>query len=223
VRQPHPLDTNAIITALREHGSVLWPLDAIPGEFTGWRHQIRAAARSAGLRISVRRIDGLVFIGHVDHVVTDDQINAFNKVIAGTVSAALMDGTPITYEQALHEAKRDRLKTLDQPADAPFADPNDRPLASRASTFTSSSGDPADAIHVGGLTDGSPVGRPPGVPHRSQPSSSRGIRPTRSRLRHSCSGSASTGSGASRPGTLQKLGVLPADYGCVQGSRQETS
>jgi hypothetical protein len=112
VRQPHPLDTNAIITALREHGSVLWPLDAIPGEFTHWRHRIRAAARSAGLRISVRRVDGLVFIGHVDHVVTDDQINAFNKVIAGTVSAALMDGPPITYEQALHEAKRDRLKIV---------------------------------------------------------------------------------------------------------------
>jgi hypothetical protein len=109
VRQPHPLDTDAIITALREHGSALCPLDAIPGEFTDWRRRIRAAARSAGLRISVRRVDGLVFIGHVDHVVTDDQINAFNKVIAGTVSAALDGEPPVTYEQALHEARRDRL------------------------------------------------------------------------------------------------------------------
>jgi hypothetical protein len=112
MRQPHPRDTNAIITALREHGSVLWPLDAIPGEFTDWRRRIRAAARSAGLRISVRRVDGLVFIGHVDHVVTDDQLNAFNKVIAGTVSAALMEGPPITYEQALQEARRERLKVV---------------------------------------------------------------------------------------------------------------
>jgi hypothetical protein len=112
VRQPHPLDTNAILAALREHGSALWPLNDIPGEFTDWRHQIRAAARSAGLRISVRRVDGLVFIGHVDHVVTDDQLNAFNKVIARTVSAALMERPPISYEQALHEAKRDRLRLV---------------------------------------------------------------------------------------------------------------
>jgi hypothetical protein len=57
-------------------------------------------------------VDGLVFIGHVDHVVTDDQINAFNKVVAGTVSAALAEGPPITYEQALREAKRDRLRLV---------------------------------------------------------------------------------------------------------------
>jgi hypothetical protein len=112
VRQPHPLDTNAIIAALREHGSALCPLNDIPGEFTDWRRRIRAAARSAGLRISIRRVDGLVFIGHVDHVVTDDQINAFNKVIAGTVSAALDGEPPVTYEQALHEARRDRLKIV---------------------------------------------------------------------------------------------------------------
>jgi hypothetical protein len=112
VRQPHPLDTNAISTALREHGSALWPLDAIPGEFPDWRRRIRAAARSAGLRISVRRVDGLVFIVHVDHVVTDDQINAFNKVIAGTVSAALDGEPPVTYEQALQGARRDRLKIV---------------------------------------------------------------------------------------------------------------
>jgi hypothetical protein len=91
VRQPHPLDANAILAALREHGSA-------------------RAARSAGLRISVRRVDGLVFIGHVDHVVTDDQIHAFNKVIAGAVSAALDGEPPVTYEQALHEARRDRLR-----------------------------------------------------------------------------------------------------------------
>jgi hypothetical protein len=89
---------------------VLWPLDAIPGEFTDWRRRMRAAARSAGLRISVRRVDGLVVIGHVDHVVTDDQINAVNKVVAGTVSAALAEGPPITYEQALREAKRNAVQ-----------------------------------------------------------------------------------------------------------------
>jgi hypothetical protein len=89
---------------------VLWPLDAIPGEFTDWRRQDarrRTVSRAKdGLRISIRRVDGLVFIGHVDHVVTDDQINAFGKVVAGTVSAALAEGPPIPYEQALHEASR---------------------------------------------------------------------------------------------------------------------
>jgi hypothetical protein len=55
----------------------------------------------------VRRVDGGVFIHHVDHVVTDDQITAFGKVIASAVG-----GQRITWEQALQQAREDRLRLV---------------------------------------------------------------------------------------------------------------
>jgi hypothetical protein len=59
--QPDPLDTAGVIDALRKHGSTLWPAQAIPVvEFAGWRRRIRTAARAANLRLSVRRVSGMV-------------------------------------------------------------------------------------------------------------------------------------------------------------------
>jgi len=108
MKLPDPRDTTSIVTALREHGSVLWPADAITGDFIEWRRRIRSAARAADLRISVRRVNGLVLIEHLDHVVTEDQITAFGKVIA----SSLPGEQPITYEQAMHQAARERLKPV---------------------------------------------------------------------------------------------------------------
>lgn len=108
MKQPHPLNVNAIVAALREHGSVQWSLDAIPAEFADWRRRIRQAAHSAGLRISVRRLHGLVLVQHVDHVLTEDQVTAFGKVVAGRAGL----GPRNTWEQALHEARRGRLTFL---------------------------------------------------------------------------------------------------------------
>lgn len=113
---PDPRDTTSVVAALRRHGSVLWPADAITGDFLEWRRRIRAAARKAELRISVRRVHGMVLVDHLDHVVSEDQINAFGKVIASTMPGA----QPVTYEQTLHEAARERLKPLPRD-DAPPA------------------------------------------------------------------------------------------------------
>ena len=95
------------MAGVRRDGSVLWPLAALPDDFLGWRRRVRAAAREAGLRISVRRVNEIAFVEHVDHVVTSDQYSAFSKVIQGQI-----DGRKITWEQALHEAGRDRMKTV---------------------------------------------------------------------------------------------------------------
>lgn len=108
MKLPGPRDTTSIVAALRQHGSVLWPADAITGDFLEWRRRVRAAARTAELRISVRRVHAMVLIDHVDHVVTEDQINAFGKVVASTMPGA----HPITYEQAMHKAARERLKPV---------------------------------------------------------------------------------------------------------------
>lgn len=108
MKLPDPRDTTSIVAALRQHGSVLWPADAITGDFLEWRRRIRSAARAADLRISVRRVHGLVLIDHVDHVVTEDQITAFGKVVASSMPGE----QPITYEQAMHQAARERLKPV---------------------------------------------------------------------------------------------------------------
>lgn len=108
MKLPDPRDFASIVAALRQHGSVLYPADAMTGDFLEWRRRIRAAARTAELRISVRRVHGLVLIDHVDHVVTEDQITAFGKVVASTMPGA----QPITYEQAMHQASRERLKPV---------------------------------------------------------------------------------------------------------------
>ena len=110
--QPDPLDTAGVIDALRRHGSTLWPAQAIPVEFTDWRRRIRAAARTANLRISVRRVSGMVFVEHLDHIVTDDQINAFRNIIA-----AHANGATLTWDQAFRQAARQRLKPV--PRDDP--------------------------------------------------------------------------------------------------------
>ena len=113
--RPDPLDTAGVIDALRKHGSTLWPAEAIPVEFTDWRRRTRAAARAANLRISVRRVSGMVFVEHLDHIVTEDQINAFGNIIA-----AHADGATLTWDQARRQAARQRLKPVPRD-DAPPA------------------------------------------------------------------------------------------------------
>jgi hypothetical protein len=75
----------AVTDAVRKYGSAQWPAAAIPEQFTDWRRAIRAAARATGLRISVRRVQEMVFIQHLDHVVTDDEMQAFSKIIASQI------------------------------------------------------------------------------------------------------------------------------------------
>ncbi|MBN9619465.1 MAG: hypothetical protein J0H43_06995 [Actinobacteria bacterium] len=110
IAAPDPHDITAIITLVRRDGSVMWPLTALPEDFLGWRRRVRAAARAADLRISVRRVNEIAFVEHVDHVVTDDQYTAFGKVIQAQV-----DGRELDWDDALHEAARDRLRPLPGP------------------------------------------------------------------------------------------------------------
>ena len=49
----------------------------------------------------------MVFVEHLDQIVTGDQINAVGKVIA-----AHADGATLTWDQALHQAARQRLKPV---------------------------------------------------------------------------------------------------------------
>lgn len=104
---PDPRDTGAVLDHVRREGSVMWPLAALPDDFLGWRRRIRAAAREATLRISVRRVGELAFIEHVDHVVTDDQNSAMSKIIG-----AHLDGRTISWDDAVHESARDRMNLV---------------------------------------------------------------------------------------------------------------
>ena len=113
MQQPDPRDAAAVLDALRKYGSAQWPATAIPGEFADWRRATRAAARAAGLRVSIRRLPGMVFVMHVDHVVTADDLQAFGKV-----TAAQLDGTELSWDEALHQAARQRLPPVPRP-DAP--------------------------------------------------------------------------------------------------------
>lgn len=103
MKQPDPRDPAAVTDAVRKYGSALWPAAALAGEFTDWRRTIRAA----DLRISVRRIHDMVLVEHLDHVVTEDETHAI-----GTIIAAHANGTTLTWDQALHQAGRDRLRPV---------------------------------------------------------------------------------------------------------------
>jgi hypothetical protein len=105
MKSPDPRNFASIVAALRQHGSVLWPADAITGDFLEWRRRIRAAARTAELRISVRRVHGLVLIDHVDHVVTEDQITAFGTRVLAAVGAGA-DKPPSRAGRASHSRSR---------------------------------------------------------------------------------------------------------------------
>lgn len=104
---PDPQDVAAVIARVRSDGSVMWSSGAMPGDFLAWRRRVRSAARQAGLRISVRRLNEIVFVEHLDHVVTDDQHSALTKVVG-----AQIEGQQITWHEALHQAGRDRIRAV---------------------------------------------------------------------------------------------------------------
>ena len=104
---PDPRDVAAVITSVRRDGSVMWPVTALPEDFLGWRRSVRAAAKKAQLRISVRRVNDVAFIEHLDHVVTEDQYRAFGKVVQAQV-----DGREMSWDEAMHSAGRDRLSAV---------------------------------------------------------------------------------------------------------------
>ena len=104
---PDPRNIAAVIASVRRDGSSMWSLAALPEDFISWRRQIRAAAREANLRISVRRVNGIAFVEHLDHEVSDDQYSAFGKVVEAGI-----EGREITWDQALHQASRERLTAI---------------------------------------------------------------------------------------------------------------
>ena len=57
----------------------------------------------------------MVLVEHLDHIVTEDQVNAVGKVIA-----AHADGATLTWDQALRQAARERLTPVPRD-DAPPA------------------------------------------------------------------------------------------------------
>ena len=57
----------------------------------------------------------MVLVEHLDHIVTEDQTNAFGNIIA-----AHADGATLTWDQALRQAARERLKPVSRD-DAPPA------------------------------------------------------------------------------------------------------
>lgn len=117
MKTPEPHDITAVIASVRRDGSVMWPLAALPDDFLGWRRRVRAAAREAHLRISVRRVKEVAFVEHLDHLVTDDQYSAFGKVVE-----AQIDGREISWNQALHEAARDLMTAVPDKSPPPADD-----------------------------------------------------------------------------------------------------
>ena len=110
MQQPDPCDATAVVDAVRRYGSGQWLAEAIPGDFAAWRRAIRAAARAAGLRVSIRRLYGMVLVQHLDHVVTDDESHALAKILA-----ARLAGTKLNWDEALHQAARERLRPVQRP------------------------------------------------------------------------------------------------------------
>jgi hypothetical protein len=110
VAQPSVTDYRAIIDAVRRHGSVHYPKDAVPGDFVVWRRRLRQVARLADVRISVIRGSDYVLIENPDFEVSEEDRLATTDVIEARIL-----GGDLTVDQAAHARRRQRLRVVPLP------------------------------------------------------------------------------------------------------------
>lgn len=106
-RRPHLRDYAAVVDALRRDGAVYWPLEDLPADYTGWRRQVRKAARAADLRVSIRRGERHFWVEHVDHEQTEDE-----RWAVADVMDAVLRGGPLSFEDALKARARQRMRLI---------------------------------------------------------------------------------------------------------------
>lgn len=106
--QPPIRDVAAIISALRRDGAAYWPLGELPTDFLEWRRQVRRAAKAANLRVSVRRGEQYVFVEHLDHEETEDELYAVADVLDATFR-----GERLSFDGAVRARARARLRVVE--------------------------------------------------------------------------------------------------------------
>lgn len=106
--QPGVIDFGGIVDAARRDGSVHFPLISVPGDFVAWRSRLRQRARANGLSISVIRVRGIVLIENRDWEPSEVEGSVVADVLDGVLT-----GTPVSYVDALHRRRRERLRLID--------------------------------------------------------------------------------------------------------------
>ncbi|MFD2414997.1 hypothetical protein [Amycolatopsis pigmentata] len=116
---------DAVVAVLRRDGSVAVPAGDL-GDVDAWRRQVRRACRAAGLRIRTGVSDnGVVWVDHVDHVVTDAEQRATNRA----VSNLLKGQPPVPFRQLVREEQRKVLTAVESAPAAPATQPSNTAAA----------------------------------------------------------------------------------------------
>ena len=102
------LEAEQMLTRLRREGAVVVPLAGL-ADVEEWRREVRRIARTAGMRIrtTVHAGQGYVLVDHVDHVTTDMELLAANRVLAGG-----LDGSPVSWDEALDLERRAAIRLV---------------------------------------------------------------------------------------------------------------
>jgi hypothetical protein len=111
VDAPNPSNIRGVVDVVRRSGSALYPLPMIPGEFEDWRRRVRRAARADDLRVSIRRTAGFVVVENLDYEVPADHLGA-----VADVTGAWTEGRELSFDDALHARRRQRLRLVRDPA-----------------------------------------------------------------------------------------------------------
>lgn len=103
----YPID--AVLNALRRDGSVIVATTDF-GDANVWRQQLRRACRVAGLRVRTGVSDNaMVWVHHVDHVVTDAEHRAANRAVSN-----LLSGQPLVpFHELVRKEQRKRFTVVD--------------------------------------------------------------------------------------------------------------
>lgn len=108
----YPVET--VLAVLRRDGSVVVPTADLD-DVDAWRQEVRRACRAAGLRVRTGVGDnGIVWVHHVDHVVTDAEFQA-----AGRALSNFFEGQPpVPFHELVREEQRKLLALVDDAASA---------------------------------------------------------------------------------------------------------
>lgn len=117
--RPSVSDTVRIAEFIRLRGSVDYPLEAVPGDFTVWRRKIRQEAKRLRVRVSVLRCGDVVVLHNPDYEPSTEELRATMDVMASLSSDLLgpLDQAPsdLTFDEALHARRRARLRIVSDP------------------------------------------------------------------------------------------------------------
>ena len=112
VDRPPVTDYRGIVDFVRSCGSVHYANTAVPGDFAVWRRQVRRAARAGDLVVSVIRTNDFVVIESRDY-----QVGADEDLATADVIDAALAGRSLSFVDALHARRRQRIRVAGPPPD----------------------------------------------------------------------------------------------------------